>query len=425
MPPKNRTTKAPTVVADADRRVMLDTISLGELSGWRKTRPGRRDELQETFLGGAFQQSTFGEVSLLQKSDEDGKWIIDDGLATTQVLADLERKWKEDGGKDPTGEPWHQNLVDVFEKGMPVKWLVYEDDTLALRKLFNIGKHDESNNKFDASSVAQKVEAAQDALRAAAGDASRARNDMLAVLGDGAMSNIKRWLRASAGLAAEVVAELHTVAWLPEAFIFDNYFFVGGGATSSDKQLLPYFQLKALELTRKNRDDNEGKLTYIAKTFTVEVCHAMKLVDLWKRHLGRKLGAVATTSQAVARLVEHLTTKTGLSKVQGCIASNVPCHGNGGSESGIPECRALYQELERCKAGGLPPLLVQPDLAQTPAASSGGVDPSSGGVGPNTDEAMRIVSAFADEHGRVELCDVEEDDSGKPDGVSKIEFEMF
>jgi hypothetical protein len=272
MPPKNRTAKAPTVVADADRRVMLETISLGELSEWRKTRPGRRDELQETFIGGAFQQSTFGEVCLLQKTDEDGKWIIDDGLATTRVLADLERSWKEDGGKDPTGEPWHHNLVDVFEKGMPVKWLVYEDDTLALRKLFNIGKHDESNNKFDASSVAQKVEAAQDALRAAGGDAQRAKNDMLAVLGGGAMSNIKRWLRASAGLAAEVVAELHTVAWLPEAFIFDNYFFVGGGATSSDKQLLPYFQLKALELTRKNRDDDEGKLTYITKTFMAEVC---------------------------------------------------------------------------------------------------------------------------------------------------------
>ena len=124
MAPKSRTAKAPTVAAAADRRVMLETISLGELSGWRKTRPGRRDELRETFLGGAFQQSTFGEVCLLQKTDEDGKWIIDDGLATTQVLTDLERSWKEDGGNDPAGEPWHQNLADVFENGMPVKWLV-------------------------------------------------------------------------------------------------------------------------------------------------------------------------------------------------------------------------------------------------------------------------------------------------------------
>ena len=78
-------------------------------------------------LGGGFQQSTFGEVCLLQKSDEDGLWIIGDGLATTEVLAQFLVAWGANPDEDPLGESWHQNLVDVFEQGLPVKWLVYVD----------------------------------------------------------------------------------------------------------------------------------------------------------------------------------------------------------------------------------------------------------------------------------------------------------
>ena len=127
MPSKTRKTKAPSVYLgkDAERRVQLDTLSLGPLSGRRQTRPGRIQELRNDFLGGAFQQSTFGEVCLLRKTDDDGLWIIDDGLATTTVLCELFQNWKANGGEDPMGEPWQQNLVDVFERGLPVKRLVY------------------------------------------------------------------------------------------------------------------------------------------------------------------------------------------------------------------------------------------------------------------------------------------------------------
>ena len=80
------------------------------------------------------------------------------------MLCELRQLWNVDRGVDPSGEAWHQHLVDVFEDGLPVKWFVYEHDSAALRKLWNIGRHDECNNKFDASSIAQKGEAAQDAL---------------------------------------------------------------------------------------------------------------------------------------------------------------------------------------------------------------------------------------------------------------------
>ena len=103
-----------------------------------------------------------------------------------------------------------------------------------------------------------------------------------------------------------------------------------------------------------DRADNDDKTTFTIKTFQSDVCQRLKLVDLWQRHLVHKFGAVESNSAAVARLIEHLTTKAGLVKVQACIAAAVPCHGRpgGSAEHGIPECKVLYAELERCKAGG-------------------------------------------------------------------------
>jgi len=207
--------------------------------------------------------------------------------------------------------------------------------------------------------------------------------------------------------------------WLPEGLVFDYVFFVGGGATR-DKQLSLYFQSRALLHARNDRADNEDKLTFTIKSFHAEVCQRLKLVDLWQKHLHRKFGAVATSSEAVNKLVEHLTTKPGLLKVQECIAHSVPCHGNGGAESGIAECRVLYHELERCKAGGLPPPAVQPDLTAAPlahAANLGGVDPSQSG-------AERVV-ALAEENLRFALGDPLREESDRPDGVTQREYELF
>ena len=121
----------------------------------------------------------------------------------------------------------------------------------------------------------------------------------------------------------------------------------------------------------------------------------------------------------MGRLIEHLTTKAGLLKIQDCIANSVPCHGNASADTGIPECRALYAELERCKAGGLPPPMVQPDLT-LPPSQEGGQDPSSGGADP-TGGADRVV-ALAEERLMVTLADEKSD---LPDGVTQREYELF
>ena len=168
-------------------------------------------------------------------------------------------------------------------------------------------------------------------------------------------------------------------------------------------------------LVKNNRADNDDKLQLNAKAFQEEICQRMKLVDLWKRHLHHKFGAVATQSEAVQRFIDHLTTKAGLLKVQECIVNSVPCHGNGGAESGIPECKALYNELDRCKAGGLPPPAVQPDLTGVTsalAANSAGVHSGAGGEDP-MHGADRVV-ALAEESTRLSLKDCQNDMSDRP-----------
>ena len=432
MAPKSRRTKAPVVLKGQEfpDGVALSQISRGPLSGWRESRPGRKQELIDNFLAGRFKQSLFGEVCLLRKTDEDDKFVVDDGMATLGAMWFLEDKWRENGGEDPSGNggedpngaPWHANLVEVFKNGMPVQWLEYEDDALQIRKLWNIGKHDAENNKFDATSIAQKVEAAQEALRAAANDALRAKLEMQSVLGDGSASNVKRWLRAAVGLPELILKELKDMAWLPEGFVFDNVFFIGGG-TASDRQLTEYFQSKALVLARNDREDNDDQTSFTIKVWTAEVCSRLKMVDLWRIHLYRKFGTVAAQSDAVKKLIDHLCTKAGLLKVQECISVSVPCHGNGTAESGIPECRVLYKELERCKAGGLPPPVVQPDVT-----SSGGQDPNAGGqdsnaVSSTADDAVRAQVA-TEESIRFSLLE-EDAKTALPDGVTQREHELF
>ena len=129
------------------------------------------------FLNGQFGCSALCAVQLLEKTDENGLFIIDNGRTTVQTMLEIMEAFEKDPELDPNGSPWHSNLVDVFEQGLPVAWVVYEQDDPRTRKLWNIYKHDEDNNKFDTSSVSSKIRAANDSLQAACGDRQRAMNE--------------------------------------------------------------------------------------------------------------------------------------------------------------------------------------------------------------------------------------------------------
>ena len=74
-------------------------------------------------------------------------------------------------------------------------------------------------------------------------------------------------------------------------------------------------------------------------------------MDVWVSLMKKKYGAVATGSPAFSRLVNHLGTFGGLQSILGACSSGVVLH----DANGIPECNLLDAELQKCKAGGLPP----------------------------------------------------------------------
>ena len=423
MAPKRRCTKAPKII-DGASRVNLRKISRkADKSGWRATRRGRVNDLRVKFLGGGFSATALGQVQLLAKTDEDDLYLIDDGRATVETLVELLDAFEENPEVDPDGNPWHDNLVEVFEKGLPVTWVRYDNDDMKTRKLWNIYKHDEDNNKFDVSTVACKVRAASDALQAAGSDRTRAMNDMLEILGDGAASRLKRWLRAAQGIDGETLTELEACPWITNDLIFDNVYFVGGGV-GHDKKLAAFFAKAALVLAAQDYADNGEKLA-IKKEEWAGICSRLKVVELWKRLLVHKFGDIASNSQALARLVDSLCTKSGLEKVKTCMEQSIPLQGKSDNIVGIPECRALWQELTKCQQGGLPPPTVQPTLESTPEKLSGGRR-----VDAEQDQSEAMVEAMAcDESLRCSLQEAvgaeQGDDDNLPAGVNRQNYELW
>ena len=172
-------TKAPKVLTNCPTNALLSSISLGPDSGWRSTQPKRVADLKRIFREGGFSNTALSNVSLLRKTDASDQYIIDDGLASVTALKELEAEYGSDAGEFHS-VPWPANLVEIFNEGFPVTWLQYEDDSMATRRLWNLSKHDEVNNKFRKSSVKSAIETATE-YKNLFGDGAKA--EMLAVLG--------------------------------------------------------------------------------------------------------------------------------------------------------------------------------------------------------------------------------------------------
>ena len=137
-------------------------LRLGPDSGHRACCPSRVRALTDVFLAGGFGQTILSDVSVLQKTDADDCYLIDDGLATVTVLSQLRTVYNTAlGDADDTFE-WPHNPVEIFENGLPVKFVAYERDEGLLRRLWNVSKHSEENNKYRQSGVYYCMKTASD-----------------------------------------------------------------------------------------------------------------------------------------------------------------------------------------------------------------------------------------------------------------------
>ena len=94
--------------------------------------------------------------------------------------------------------------------------------------------------------------------------------------------------------------------------------------------------------------------------------------------MGKRFGSVAKASPALKRLTTQLSTFNGLGTVVTTAASGVVLHGASNTQIGISECHYLFKEMEKCKAGGLPPPVTIPDEEEVARRESAAKDERGG-----------------------------------------------
>ena len=75
--------------------------------------------------------------------------------------------------------------------------------------------------------------------------------EMAAVLGDGKLSVIKRWLRAATSSRKQdaFMLALSEASWLPVGYVWDNVYLVGGGK-QAERELSERRKLAVLKVLR-------------------------------------------------------------------------------------------------------------------------------------------------------------------------------
>ena len=137
-------------------------LRLGPDSGHRACCPARVRALTDVFVAGGFGQTILSDVSVLQKTDADDCYLIDDGLATVTALSQLLTLYNKAVDDADNDFQWPHNLVEIFESGIPVNFLAYEGDEGLLRRLWSVSKHSEETNKHRQSGVYDCMKTASD-----------------------------------------------------------------------------------------------------------------------------------------------------------------------------------------------------------------------------------------------------------------------
>ena len=143
-------------------------------------------------------------IQLLEDEDSDGKQIVDDGLHTIMALQKLQEEWKKTMDLNPQGRAWDPKLVTMFKEGVHVSIVDYEQtaaDSVDLREAWQAARHDEENNKYRQTSVAQKIDIVLKAAKRHGNDFVQAQSQLLKLYGQAKKSTVSRWVRRQAQLA--------------------------------------------------------------------------------------------------------------------------------------------------------------------------------------------------------------------------------
>lgn len=357
-------------------------ISIRPESGWRDIQDTVVAQFQEAFIE-SFGMSILGGVKVLVSqrgestedisSDVDGKYLLDDGKSTVVALQNLFTLYE--AGKLQE-DACCEALLSVFKDGLPVTGNFYPDSDFIHRLAWNTSTHDEENNKFLCSSVADKVLMVRRVagLYPASGKWPSTIRYLTDMYGKSKERNIRRWVNCAKSVDDHVIKYIqlrvkekgveHRVS---QGYIIDNPYFTG--LSSQAQQLLPVeWQIAALQQVmfsvdqgaRVSRDD-----------FQTQYCQPLKLASSWISKQERKYGSVATTSHAWTKLKQSMqSSKTMRENILRCITASEKFETAG---KGIPECWVLLADFDKQRAGTSAPQSTNPatneDVVMAPVQS--------------------------------------------------------
>ena len=225
-----------------------------------------------------------------------------------------------------------------------------DDDDMDVRFAWNVAKHDEENNTVRWSTVGDKI-GVPTRLHKRHGCWTKVQDHLKLLYGPVKRTDIGRWIRAAKGMHPEVAADLANYPKLPANAIWDNEYMLLKHVSSRSK--LTVKGAKAVLASWNAACALNEKVS--ASLFINTMCKGMRLLEVWHIMAVKRFGSIAVNSKALQRLMEKLGSFTGLQTVIHNSEAGFALNGKSAEQPGIPECFLLFQELEKCKAGGLPP----------------------------------------------------------------------
>ena len=351
---------APEIV-DHGFMIALGDISVGESSGWRPSQQGVVKKFVHEFpskygagihrVPRALLKDRSSSTNAEPKFAEDalGKAILDDGKSTIQALSALMAKFEEGSLLADTCRP---NLLQVFRtKKLAVQLVFYATDDALERIAHNAQAHDEDNNDYLPTTLAQKIKLVMQLKETVlGGDWGLVEQWFVDRYGPTKRSSVRRNIVGARSLSPALLEFVEERALrlgaghgLSPSYFLKNDFFCGVDGKKAAQRLDHAEQLLACQVMAAIVDSGRtislsyvvekarppcysGKRlsttaghypspiphpspspprTHAAHPIDIEVCRPTKFVTMWARQLQKKYADVVTDDSPLVKSLER------------------------------------------------------------------------------------------------------------------------
>ena len=315
--------------------------------------------------------AVFGDAPKLAAS---GQFRLADGKQTFAALRELRDEWTSATDAD---EPmFTQSLIDVFETGVDCQTVEFEDDDDDIVLAWATSSHDLESNKYKPSSLRDMVEVARRyRLRVPGGSWTDVQAKLETIYGQKKRMYVYRMVVAAQMVSEPVLVALEK-AKLPPSMIHENKYFVGGSIDQA-KRLTEKGRLAVIAMVEGDMDQG---MSVNAEQFKQEYCLPVRHAEVWLQSKARKYGELTNGLPSFRRLGHWLMSRAARIPVLAHIKAGRKLEGTGAPDTGIEQCRAVAEELEKALAAAAKSSAEGPSAEGNDADGTGST-PNEGVVG--------------------------------------------